>query len=60
MEVSMGCGFAGVTIVDENSVPIVAFTDVPVLGNSGQCGNNSVGGFDAAFAANPGIDFNSN
>jgi len=58
MEVNMGCGVAGVTIVDENSVPIIAFSNVPVLGDAGQCGN-LVGGFGADFAADPGRDFRS-
>jgi hypothetical protein len=60
MEVSMGCGMASVTIVDENSAPIVAFNEVPILGDTGLCGNNFVGGFGADFAADPGRDFRSN
>jgi hypothetical protein len=59
MEVSMECGMASVTIVDENSVPIVAFSEVPVLGDTGLCGDNFVEGFGADFAADPGQDFRS-
>ena len=59
MEVDMGCGVAGVTIVDQNSAPIIAFSNVPVLGDTGHCGNNFSGGFGADFAKDPGRDFRS-
>ena len=58
MEVSVGCEFAGVTIVDEFSVPIVAFSDVPVIGATG-CANGSIGRFGTVFRADPGLDFRS-
>jgi hypothetical protein len=56
MEISLGCSVASVTIVDESWAPIVSFGNVPVLGETGLCsaGND---GFDAAFVANPGRDF---
>jgi hypothetical protein len=57
MEVTIGCGFADVGIVDENSVPIVSFSKVPVIGQSAKCAKTSRGKFGAAFRANPGQDF---
>lgn len=57
MEVSLGCGAATVTIVDEYSVPVVSFSDVSVIGGSAHCGNESFGGFGAEFRNNPGLDF---
>jgi hypothetical protein len=59
MEVSIGCGAASVSIIDENSAPIVSFNDIPVIGNSDFCSNSAYGNFDADFAANPGQDFQS-
>jgi hypothetical protein len=57
MEVSVDCGTAGVSILDENSVPIISFSNVAVVGNTGFCGAD---GFGAGFIADPGFDFRSN
>jgi len=54
MEVSVGCDSAVVTIVDSESVPIIEFRGVPLVGDSGFC---EEGGFGAEFLANPGADF---
>jgi len=53
MEIGLGCGVASVAIVDATSAPIVAFADVPVLGDTGLC---EVGGQGSrsAFPAIPG------
>jgi hypothetical protein len=59
MEVSLGCDSAAVSVLDDLSATVVAFTNVPVIGDSGFCGNSSVGGFGADFRANPGRDFQS-
>jgi hypothetical protein len=45
-----------VAIVDENSIPIVEFAGVPIVGDAGYCENE---GFEADFIANPGADFSS-
>jgi hypothetical protein len=59
MEVSLGCASAAVSVMDNLSATVVAFTNVPVIGNSGICGHRSAGGFGADFRANPGRDFRS-
>jgi hypothetical protein len=59
MEVIVGCDTAAVSVMDDLSMTVVAFTNVPVIGNSGFCGNISAGGFGADFRANPGRDFQS-
>jgi len=46
MEVSVNCGFAQVTVSDFNSAPIVAFSNVPVIGGSGFCSGGFGGEFD--------------
>ncbi len=53
MEVEMGCKTASVTVLDSAFRPIVAFSNVPVIGDTGLCSS----GFDAGFKANPGGDF---
>ena len=60
MEVSVGCGFAGVSVIDDQSVAVVAFANVPVIGDTGTCGNQSAGGFGTEFRRNPGSDFRTN
>ena len=57
MEVSVECGSAGVSILDGNSVPIVSFDNVTVIGSAGFCAND---GFGTRFLADPGSDFRSN
>jgi hypothetical protein len=59
MEVIVGCDTAAVSVMDDLSMTVVAFTNVPVIGNSGFCGNSSAGGFGADFRVNPGRDFQS-
>ena len=59
MEVSVGCGVAGVSVVDDQSASIVAFANVPVIGDTGMCGNDSPSGFGTAFLQDPGRDFRS-
>jgi len=39
MEVSMGCGVATVAVIDSNSVQVVAFNEVSVIGNPEFCNN---------------------
>jgi hypothetical protein len=39
MEVSMGCGFATVAVIDSNSVQVVAFDKVSVIGKPEFCGH---------------------
>ena len=57
MELSIGCGTAGVSIVDSQSVSVVAFSDVRVLGGSSFCGDSPATGYGAEFRRNPGADF---
>ena len=57
MEISVGCNFANVAIVDSQSVPVVAFDNVAVIGSSGICDKADMSGFGPAFRANPGADF---
>ena len=57
MEISMACGTADIAVIDNQSIPVVEFINVPVLGGSDFCANNSNGGFGADFKANPGRDF---
>jgi hypothetical protein len=59
MEVSLGCGSAGVSIVDNQSVPIVSFANVAVIGNAGFCDRGQARDFGAVFRADPGFDFRS-
>jgi hypothetical protein len=59
MEVSLGCDSAAVSVMDDLSATVVEFSSVPVIGDSGFCGNSSTGGFGADFRANPGKDFQS-
>ena len=59
MEVSLGCDSAAVSVMDDLSATVVAFTNVPVIGNSGFCENSRAGGFGVGFKANPGRDFRS-
>jgi len=40
MEVSMGCGFASVSVVDLDSVQVVGFNMVPVIGDPDFCDNS--------------------
>ena len=58
MEINVGCGVAGIAIVDDQSIPVVEFAAVPLIGDSGFCGNTA-GGFGVAFKADPGRDFRS-
>jgi hypothetical protein len=53
MEVEMGCKTASVTVLDSAFRPVVAFSNVPVIGETGLCSS----GFDGGFRANPGGDF---
>ena len=48
MEVSLGCGFATVAVIDSNSAQVVAFDMVPVIGDSGYCDDS----FNPAFGNN--------
>ena len=57
MEVSLGCDTAAVSVMDNLSVTVVEFTNVPVISASGFCGNSKPGGFGADFRAHPGRDF---
>jgi hypothetical protein len=59
MEVTVGCGTAGVSVVDDQSAQVVEFTNVPVLGGSSICGNSDAEGFGADFKSDPGGDFRS-
>jgi hypothetical protein len=54
MEVSLGCGSASVSVIDTNFTPIVEFSNVSVIGDTGLCGG---AGFGNDFRANPGVDF---
>jgi len=58
MEVSVGCGVAGISVIDDRSVSVIAFADIPVIGDTGFCGNNA-GGFGEEFKRDPGRDFRS-
>ena len=53
MDVSMGCGYATVSIVDSNFAEIISFPNVRVIGHSTSCGS----GFGPGFRRNPGADF---
>jgi hypothetical protein len=37
MEVSIGCGSAAISIVDDYYVPVVEFSNVRVIGNASYC-----------------------
>jgi len=52
MEVSLACGYASVSVVDSDSIEIVSFENVRVIG-SDDCGD----GFGSAFKSDPGSDF---
>jgi hypothetical protein len=60
MEVSLGCGEASVSVIDNQSAPVVEFTNVPVIGDPSFCGNVNNDGFGSAFRADPGRDFRYN
>jgi hypothetical protein len=53
MDVSMGCGYATVSIVDSNFSEIVSFENVSVIGTSGLCS----GGFGGGIRRGRGADF---
>jgi hypothetical protein len=53
MEVSLGCGTAEVSILDEQGVPIVTFDDVSIIGKAAVCNLE----FGTAFLTHPGKDF---
>jgi hypothetical protein len=53
MEVSLACNTAGVSVVDSYSIPVVEFSNVPIIGNSGLCENSNVGGIDKGFRVDP-------
>jgi hypothetical protein len=53
MEVSLVCGYAFVSVNDSDSVEIVSFENVKVIGSQDNCGN----GFGDSFKTNPGADF---
>jgi hypothetical protein len=53
MEVSLGCGAAAVSIIDSNFTPIVEFSNVSVIGDTGLCGGSA---FGVDFRANPGVN----
>jgi hypothetical protein len=55
MEVTVGCGTARVAVLDTNSVEVVAFDRVQVIGDSMNCDD----GFGSTFKSNPGADFRS-
>jgi hypothetical protein len=59
MDVSIDCETAVVSINDELAIPVVEFTNVPIIGESINCGGANIDGFGAAFKANPGRDFRS-
>jgi hypothetical protein len=46
-------------VIDDQSAPVVEFTNVPVLGGSSMCGNSDAEGFGADFKSDPGGDFRS-
>lgn len=57
MEIAMGCGFAKVTVNDSNSVEVVSFENVKVMGGAGFCGGDVIGpidGFGREFQVNRG------
>ena len=53
MEVSLGCGSAAVSIIDSNFTPIVEFSNVSVIGDTGLCSGSGIG---ADFRTNPGVN----
>jgi hypothetical protein len=48
----MGCESASVTVLDSSYAPVVEFSEVPVIGDTGLCS----GGFNI----DPGFDFRAN
>jgi hypothetical protein len=57
----MGCGSAKVSVNDANSIEVVSFDNVKVMGKSGFCGRGNLGsGFGHDFQLNPGKDFHIN
>jgi hypothetical protein len=59
MEVSVGCASASVSVLDSSSLQVVAFNNVPVIGDTGMCGGAG-GGFGDGFLGDPGRDFQAN
>jgi hypothetical protein len=59
MEVRLGCGTAGVSVIDDLSATVVEFNNVPVIGKTGFCRYDNSRGFGAEFRADPGRDFRS-
>jgi hypothetical protein len=55
MEVNIGCGMAGVSVLDGNSVPIVTFSNVGIVGGFEFCESHA---FGPGFVSSPGADFN--
>jgi hypothetical protein len=53
MEVTLGCGTAEVSIVDEYSVPLATFKNVPIIGNTGLCSESDSGGIFNEYYKNP-------
>jgi hypothetical protein len=54
MEVSLGCGAATVAIIDSNFTPIVEFSNVAVIGDTGLCGGAGIGD---GRVGNPGAGY---
>jgi len=53
MEVSVGCGFASVSIIDDQFVPIVSFSNVSIIGGDAFCYGGGQG-FGSQFLAASG------
>ncbi len=58
MEVSVGCDSAMVAIVDANSVPIVEFNNIRVVGAASFCDSNRDTRLNPVFRGSPGKEHN--
>jgi hypothetical protein len=58
MEVSVGCGSASVAIVDANSVPIVEFNNIRVIGAASFCNPNRDTRLNPVFWGSPDKELN--
>ena len=41
MEITLGCKTASVSVLDSNYAEVVAFSDIPVMGDTGLCDANN-------------------
>ena len=50
MEITLGCQTASVTVLDANYAEVVSFDNIPVMGDTGMCDDQSLG-FEPIFGS---------